>query len=77
VIRGPAVVAAWSNRTCAHPSPSVARGTVLRATVTPLAFILRAGLLIIVSVLERTLVRAAVFGAVGVSAMAWSAGPLR
>ncbi len=70
------MVAAWSNRACA-PSPSVSRGTVLRATVTPLASILGSGLLIIVPVLETALGRTALFGAVGVSAMAWSAGPLR
>ena len=46
------------------------RLTLLSATVTPLASILGSGLLIIVPVLERTLGVAAVFGAVGICAVA-------
>lgn len=47
---------------------------MIRATVTPLASILGSGLLIIVPVLESTLGRAAVFGAIGVTALAWVVG---
>lgn len=50
------------------------RLTLLSATVTPLASILGSGLLIIVPVLERTLGAAAVFGAVGICAVAWLIG---
>ncbi len=52
----------------------VSRSKVLRATVTPLASILGSGLLIIVPVLEATLGKAAVLGAVGVTALAWLVG---
>ncbi len=61
----------WDMPASASP---VSRGRVLRATVTPLASILGSGLLIIVPVLERTLGRAAVLGAVAVSALAWVVG---
>lgn len=50
------------------------RSSVLFATVTPLASILGSGLLIIVPVLERTLGSLAVFGAIGVCALAWFVG---
>lgn len=56
------------------PGTAVTRRGVLAATVTPLASILGSGLLIIVPVLERTLGSLAVLGAIGVSAVAWSAG---
>ena len=55
-------------------APPVSRGQVLRATVTPLASILGSGLLIIVPVLEATLGKAAVLGAVGVTVLAWLVG---
>lgn len=42
--------------------------------MTPLASILGSGLLIIVPVLERTLGAAAVFGAIGICAVAWLVG---
>lgn len=47
---------------------------VLLATVTPLASILGSGLLIIVPILERTLGALAVFGAIGISIVAWFVG---
>ncbi len=53
---------------------SPAGGRVLVAAVTPLASILGSGLLIIVPVLERTLGGLAVFGAIGVCALAWLIG---
>lgn len=53
---------------------AVSRRRVLAATVTPLASILGSGLLIIVPVLEGALGPLAVFGAIAVSAVAWSAG---
>lgn len=50
------------------------RPPVVTASVTPLAFILRSGLLIIVPVLERTLGVLSVFGAVTICAVAWLIG---
>lgn len=69
-----AVAARGRIRAVLNPRSPLSRRTVLRATVTPLASILGSGLLIIVPVLERTLGSAAVFGAIGVSAMAWLVG---
>lgn len=52
----------------------VRAGTVMRASVTPLASIFGSGFLIIVPVLERTIGSAAVLGAIAVSALAWVVG---
>ncbi|MEZ5063056.1 MAG: hypothetical protein R2700_16395 [Solirubrobacterales bacterium] len=49
-------------------------GTVLRATVTPLASIFGSGFLIIVPVLERGLGGAAIFGVTAVCSLAWVVG---
>lgn len=64
--------ALWSNRSMAKPG--VSRRTAIRASVTPLASILGSGLLIIVPVLETHLGRAAVFGAIAVTGLAWLVG---
>ncbi|AZI56813.1 hypothetical protein EH165_00120 [Nakamurella antarctica] len=56
------------------PAKPLDRRAVITASVTPLASILGSGLLIIVPVLERTLGAFAVFGALGVCAIAWLIG---
>ena len=47
---------------------------MVRASVTPLASIFGSGFLIIVPILERTMGSLAVFGAIGVCALAWFVG---
>lgn len=56
------------------PTRSMDLRTVLVASVTPLASILGSGLLIIVTVLERTVGALSVFGAIGICVIAWLAG---
>lgn len=49
-------------------------GVVLRASVTPLASIFGSGFLIIVPLLERSMGRLAVVGALAVCSVAWALG---